>query len=74
MTADDLIKIGFTPAGTCNCGGGFNKKYKRGEWLIYLTATKFKVKKNGSTVKGYANIEGLEKYIQAAIPQLFVGK
>lgn len=68
----DLLKLGFTPSGSCNCNGQHNRKFKRGEWLVYITSSKFKVKKNGSTIKGYANIEGLEKYLQAAIPQLLV--
>lgn len=69
-----LLSLGFTYAGNCNCNGQKNTKYKRGEWLIYITRSQFKVKKNGSTVKGYANIEGLKKYVQAAIPQLFTGR
>lgn len=74
MTADQLLALGFTYAGTCNCSGSHNTKYKRSEYLIYLTKTKFKVKRFGTTVKGYANIEGLEKYLQAEIPTLFAGK
>jgi hypothetical protein len=74
MGAEGLIEKGFVFAGTCNCGGGFNKKYKRGEWLVYVTASKFKVKKNGSTVKGYSPIEGLEKYLEKALPAIFAGK
>jgi hypothetical protein len=70
---DWLLSIGFTHAGHCNCNGQKNHKFKRGEWLIYVTSTQFKVKKNGSTVKGYASIEGLKKYVQAALPQLFTG-
>lgn len=70
----DLLKLGFTPAGSCNCNGQHNRKFKRGEWLVYITSTSFKVKKNGSTVKGYADIKGIEKYLQAAIPQLLAGK
>lgn len=71
--SERLMELGFVFAGTCNCGGGFNKKYKRSEWLVYVTSSKFKVKKNGSTVKGYADLAGLEVYLQKAIPFLFAG-
>lgn len=70
----DLLQLGFTYAGTCNCSGAVNRKYKRGEFLVYITKSQFKVKKSGSTIKGYSNIEGLEAYIQKAIPGLPVGK
>lgn len=65
-----LRELGFIPAGTCNCNGGLNKKYKRAEYLIYITKTKFKVKKFGTTIKSYTDIEGLEAYIQKAIQGL----
>lgn len=68
---EKLLSWGFVPAGSCNCNGQKNYKFKRNEWLVYVTATKFKVKKHGSTIKGYANIEGLETYIQRAIPSIF---
>lgn len=69
----DLEKLGFTYTGSCNCNGSFNRKYKWNEWTIYLTKSKFKVKRNGATVKGYTDITGLEAYLQAALPQLFTG-
>lgn len=69
-----LIEFGFTYVGTCNCHGGLNKKYKRAEYLIYIKQSQFKVKKFGTTVKGYSDIKGLEAYIQKAIPQLLAGK
>lgn len=71
---EKLLSLGFTFAGTCNCNGGLNKKYKRAEFLVYITANKFKVKKFGTTIKGYSDLEGLEAYIQKAIPKLPVGK
>lgn len=71
VPADYLTSLGFTYAGDCNCGGSYNKKYKRGEWLVYLTRTKYKIKRHGTTVKGYSDINGLEVYLQAALPQLF---
>lgn len=64
---------GFTYIGSCNCDGAHNRKYKHGEWTVYLTRSKFKVKRNGSTVKGYTDISGLEAYLQATLPQLFTG-
>jgi hypothetical protein len=71
MTPERLLELGFTPAGTCNCSGSLNRKYKRGEFLIYLTKTQFKVKRFGTTVKGYSSIEGLQKYLQSALPTIF---
>ena len=68
----DLTMLGFVFTGSCNCNGSHNKKYKLSEWLIYITKSKFKVKRNGATVKGYTDITSLEAYLQAAIPQLFV--
>lgn len=73
MTEDKLLSLGFTRAGTCNCSGSLNRKYKRGEFLVYITKTQFKVKRFGTTIKGYSNIEGIEKYLQSAIPGLPVG-
>jgi hypothetical protein len=69
-----LIELGFTKHGTCNCNGSFNQKYKRGEWLVYISSTKFKIKKHGSTVKSYSPLEGLEVYLSQAIPNLFTGE
>jgi hypothetical protein len=69
-----LIELGFTYVGTCNCHGGLNKKYKRAEFLIYIKQSQFKVKKFGTTVKGYSDIQGLEAYIQKAFPFLFAGE
>lgn len=69
-----LIELGFTYAGTCNCHGGLNKKYKRGEFLIYIKQSQFKVKKFGTTIKGYSDIQGLEAYLQKAIPGLPIGE
>jgi hypothetical protein len=71
MSIDLLTTLGFTPAGSCNCNGGYYKKYKRGEWLVYISSTKYKVKRNGITVKNYSPITGLPEYLQAAIPFLF---
>lgn len=67
-----VCKLKFTPAGTCNCNGSFNRKYKLNEYLVYISSKKFRVKKHGSTVKSYTPIEHLEAYLQAAIPHLFV--
>lgn len=69
-----LKSLGFTYAGNCNCSGSRNEKYKRGEWMVYITRSKFKVKRYGTTVKGYADIEGLKIYLQKAIPSLFAGR
>lgn len=69
-----LKSLGFVYVGSCNCNGSFNKKYKRAEYLIYITRSQFKVKKFGNTIKSYADIEGLEGYLQAALPFLFTGK
>jgi hypothetical protein len=71
VTIDLLTTLGFTLTGSCNCNGGYYKKYKRGEWLIYLSATKYKVKKNGITVKSYSPVEGLQEYLSKAVPQFF---
>lgn len=64
----------FKFIGTCNCHGMFNRKYKYKDWIIYTTTTKFKVKKNGSTVKGYTDHKFLETYLQAIIPNIYVGR
>lgn len=71
MYEQKLIDLGFTFAGTCNCSGTQNRKYKRAEYLIYLTNNQFKVKKFGTTVKGYTDLQKLEGYLQKAIPVLF---
>lgn len=71
---EKLLSLGFTYIGTCNCNGSHNKKYKRGEWLVYVTKSSYKIKRNGSTIKGYSDIEGLEIYLQKALPQFFTGE
>lgn len=47
------------------------KKFRRGEWLIYISKTKYKVKKNGATIKSLSPLDGLQKYLSQALPQLF---
>lgn len=73
-TIIDLKLLGFVDAGTCNCNGTHNRKYKRSEYLIYITKTRFKVKKHGNTVKAYTDIENLESYLRSALSFLFAGK
>jgi len=70
----ELIRLGFVPVGTCNCNGGLNRKFKRAEYLIYITRSQFKVKRFGTTIKGYSDLEGLEAYLQKILPFLFTGK
>lgn len=62
----------FKFVGTCNCSGGLSKKYKYGQWMIYI-GKYFKVKKNGITVKSKGNLNELEKYISQAIPAVCTG-
>ena len=62
---------GFTFYGTCQCNGTKNVKYKRGEIIVYLTRTKFKVKKNGLTIKGYDDINQAKTYLSRAFPFIY---
>ncbi len=57
----------FVLIGTCNCNGTHNKKYKYQDWIVYITRTKYKVKKNGLTVKNYSPLATLEAFIKETI-------
>ena len=60
QTTIDPNEYGFTYKGSCNCDGSYTEKWQRGAYQLRIKQTRFKIKKDGITIKGWMPIQQLQ--------------
>lgn len=65
-----MSKYGFNPAGTCNCGGIYTEKFRRGADLVRIRPRRYKftIYHNGGVVLNWTDLKDLENKMNEIFP------